>query len=333
MYTLSQSNNSLKIQNFAVTEKTPSVLYPRLAWILYFEQVHSVQKVCKKFNISRKTFYKWYERYKKSNGDPSSLNDLSRKPHHSPLATPHSVIQKIIEAKVLTGYGQRKLRSFLLEKYDIKLSEHTIWKILKKHYSNDKIHIEDTIIQNSKKPGDEVFFTIFDMSDFTSDLKSFVFTSVDFTTRLRISKIYPLNDDNFIVDFIKFIVEKYPFKISTIKSTIKNLDRIISNIVTNIHSQSMSDTFKGIKFSVMDTYDEEFISETIEKFDINKFFKLNISRSPIELKKNFYKYICEYNNHLANQSIKGMTPFQRLRIEPDYRNIIYFDPYDEKIFS
>jgi hypothetical protein len=31
-----------------------------------------------------------------------------------------------------TGYGQRRLRAYLVEKYSVSLSERTIWKLLKR---------------------------------------------------------------------------------------------------------------------------------------------------------------------------------------------------------
>ena len=46
-------------------------LHPRLAWMMYFEETRSVQAVADKFGISRKTFYKWYKRYKDSNSRQS----------------------------------------------------------------------------------------------------------------------------------------------------------------------------------------------------------------------------------------------------------------------
>ena len=108
-------------------------LHPRLAWILCYDETGSAQEVCKRFGISRKTFYKWLHRYRESNGDTASLTDRSRRPHSSPRATPESCIQLLMEAKQETGFGQRRLRAYVAEKYNITLSERTIWKLLRSH--------------------------------------------------------------------------------------------------------------------------------------------------------------------------------------------------------
>jgi transposase len=107
-------------------------LHPRLAWMMCYNETRSAQAVCDKFGISRKTFYKWLKRYRETNSDTSSLTDRSRRPHRFPRATPESQIQILKMAKAQTGYGQRRLRAYLEEKYNISLSERTIWKILKR---------------------------------------------------------------------------------------------------------------------------------------------------------------------------------------------------------
>ncbi len=109
-----------------------SSLHPRLAWMICYKETGSVQTVCKKFGISRKTFYKWLKRFNESNSDSGSLTDQSRRPHHFPRATSEAHIQLLKKLRDETGYGQRRLKMCLMERYNISLSERTIWKILKR---------------------------------------------------------------------------------------------------------------------------------------------------------------------------------------------------------
>lgn len=110
-------------------------LHPRLAWMMCYKETQNVQAVCRKFGISRKTFYKWLKRYQTENGDSQALTDRSRRPHHFPRATPEESIRILKEAREQTGYGQRRLRAYLEKRYQISLSERTIWKILKREES------------------------------------------------------------------------------------------------------------------------------------------------------------------------------------------------------
>jgi transposase len=107
-------------------------LHPRLAWMMCYNETKSAQAVCRKFGISRKTFYKWLKRYKTTNGDTNALADQSRRPHSFPRATPEEKVVLLKQAKEETGYGQRRLRVYLAQTYNITLSERTIWKILKR---------------------------------------------------------------------------------------------------------------------------------------------------------------------------------------------------------
>lgn len=111
---------------------------PRLMWIIHYRQVKNVNEVCRKFSISRKTFYKWLKRYEKSGGDPLSLGDESRRPHRSPRATPSPVVATVLQIHHATGYGQRRLKRFLWENFNIDLSERTIWKLIKKHANENR---------------------------------------------------------------------------------------------------------------------------------------------------------------------------------------------------
>ncbi len=104
----------------------------RIEWMKEYEEKGNVPSICRKYSISRKTFYKWLKRYKKSSSAPESLNDRSRRPHHSPRATPPAIVQRLRELREKTGFGQKRLKLYLSIWYDIELSESAIWKLLKK---------------------------------------------------------------------------------------------------------------------------------------------------------------------------------------------------------
>ena len=63
-------------------------LHPRLAWMMCYNETKSAEEVCRRFGISKKTFYKWFKRYQASNGESASLFDRSKRPHTFPSATP-----------------------------------------------------------------------------------------------------------------------------------------------------------------------------------------------------------------------------------------------------
>ena len=71
--------------------------------------------ICKRFEISRKTGYKWLARYEESG--PGALVDGEPLPRRCPHATPSAVVDAVIEArKAHPFWGPKKLRSWLSER-------------------------------------------------------------------------------------------------------------------------------------------------------------------------------------------------------------------------
>jgi transposase-like protein len=52
----------------------------RKKWIDHYEQCQSVSLTCRKFDIPRSTFYRWYKRYQESGSD--GLADLFQNPRN-----------------------------------------------------------------------------------------------------------------------------------------------------------------------------------------------------------------------------------------------------------
>jgi transposase InsO family protein len=83
----------------------------------YLSNIMSFSDLCRRYDISRKTGYKWINRYKASN-NPKSLLDISRKPHNSPTKIKEEVCQKILKIREdHKSWGPDKI----------------IWELRKKH--------------------------------------------------------------------------------------------------------------------------------------------------------------------------------------------------------
>lgn len=92
--------------------KDLSVVQQRKAFIdEYLEQQHSVSELCRRFEVSRKTAYKWIGRFLAG----CELEDRSRRPHNSPRATAAALEDFIVAArKQRPSWGPKKLRAALL---------------------------------------------------------------------------------------------------------------------------------------------------------------------------------------------------------------------------
>ena len=88
---------------------------------------NGIKPTIKAFCCSRNTVRKWIRRYKP--GKPSTLNELSRRPHHCPHKTPVNIERRVVHLKKVTGFGAERLK----EEFDITCSIGAIKRIAKQH--------------------------------------------------------------------------------------------------------------------------------------------------------------------------------------------------------
>jgi putative transposase len=63
----------------------------------YQRDVFDVADLARRFSISRKTAYKWIDRYEV--GGPAGLVDRSRRPAHCPHETPETIVAALLEVR------------------------------------------------------------------------------------------------------------------------------------------------------------------------------------------------------------------------------------------
>ena len=114
--------------------KMRSHLDERMSFINRAQSGEKVTDLCKEFGISRKTAYKFMDRYSKHG--PSGLHDVSRRPHHSPNQTPEEIKGLILKTKQeKPTWGASKIREWLMRKNpDLKIpSRFTVHEILNRY--------------------------------------------------------------------------------------------------------------------------------------------------------------------------------------------------------
>jgi len=71
----------------------------KLGLFLLAIELESVSEACERRGFSRRFYYKWWNRLKKSGFKLSSLNEKSRRPKKSPRRTPANIEAKIYRLK------------------------------------------------------------------------------------------------------------------------------------------------------------------------------------------------------------------------------------------
>jgi transposase InsO family protein len=90
-------------------------------------------ELCRRFNISRPTGYKWIRRFQDEK--LKGLEDRSHRPHSCPHAASATVIERVLEIRKRHGWGARKIRTKLGEDPAVPgaPSIDTIQRILSRH--------------------------------------------------------------------------------------------------------------------------------------------------------------------------------------------------------
>jgi transposase len=100
----------------------------------YLRKVLSVTELCDLYGVSRKTAYKWIERYLRQG--PAGLEEHSRRPQGSPNQTPQEIVAAILEARRRhPSWGGKKLLTLVHKRHRNWDLPHrsTVCDILKRH--------------------------------------------------------------------------------------------------------------------------------------------------------------------------------------------------------
>lgn len=102
----------------------------RLKVLEYLFKCRNVSETARKFSVSRNTIRKWEARYYQDG--INGLKDKSKAPKTCPKKIPKEVETLIINIKLkYPDIGLRKIKKILESKYNIHLSIHPIYRVLK----------------------------------------------------------------------------------------------------------------------------------------------------------------------------------------------------------
>jgi transposase InsO family protein len=161
--------------------------------IEYAEQIGNVRKACRYYGVARSTFYLWRARYREF-GDKGLMHRRCVA-HNHPNKTPAEVVEKILHLR--RTYHMGPLRSvWYLERYhDLKTSDATVYRVCRRH-------VEFLTLQRKKG----------------APIRRYQYTAIDDATRVQALKVYRRHTQANAIDFINYVVEKFPFRIRTIRT-------------------------------------------------------------------------------------------------------------------
>ena len=156
----------------------------------------NVARVCRRWGISRKSFYKWKQR-RAAYGD-AGLCDRPRTPKRSPRATPGDVVSKILYLRQHYHFGPARIAAYLFRFHRLQIAGSSVHRILTRHRmnrlpANQKHQPHGKRWQRYEKPqpGHRLQLDVKFLERIPGTRRRlYQFTAIDDCTRIRVLKIY-----------------------------------------------------------------------------------------------------------------------------------------------
>lgn len=300
-----------------MSEKEISRLWNwRLGIIRHAQEVTgNVAKTCRYYGISRSIYYRWYDRYKEYGEE--GLKDRSRRPLHSPRATPMEIIAKIIYLRENYHFGGFKIQMYLKRYHDIEISKSGIWRILKRlnmnklpHNMGYRRHVDRWKRYEKPLPGHRIQVDVKFLERIQDTGKRYYqYTAIDDCTRLRVMKIYERCNQKTSIQFVDYLLTRLPFRTEVIQTDNG------SEFAQQFHWHIMD---KGICHVYIKPATPRLNGkvERSHRIDEEEFYRM-LKGVVIDDTKLFNEKLKEwenfYNYNRPHGSLDGQTPYERFR--------------------
>jgi transposase InsO family protein len=191
----------------------------RLRWILpiakHEVKLVAVSRVCPH---SKRSLERWLSEYKK-NGE-AGLEPKSTEPKTQTEETPIWIKERVIEIRKKTKKCSLKIH-WQLEKEGIKIHERTVGKILKKEGLVRKYRVRKIkykYIKALRQPGELMEIDVKYVPGRIKNKRYYQYTAIDTASRWRYLKVYDEFTSYHSVCFLKEVLERFPYKIQSIKT-------------------------------------------------------------------------------------------------------------------
>jgi transposase InsO family protein len=203
----------------------------------------------------------------------------------------------------------------LLRYHGIKVSSGAVYYVLKRNGMNRlpqnvrKHRVQLWQQYEKQMPGHHVQVDVKFLS-FTDQtgkaVRRFQYTAIDDATRIRALKIYEKHTQANAIDFVDFVVEKFPFRISTIRTD--NGHKFQSLFHWHVEDLGMSHAYIRVRTPRLNGK-----VERSHRTDKEKFYQLLTYTGDVDLHRKLEEWQNFYNCHRPHSALNGKTPYEMLR--------------------
>lgn len=298
-----------------MNQKEANDIRRKLKVLNYAQKNGNVAKTCRYFGISRETFYKWKKSYR-IKGDVGLINSKPC-PQNIKLRTPKHIEEKILYFRSNYHFGAQRIAWYLERYFNISISFGGVRGVLLRNGLNrlpKKVKKRSPAPEykkyEKKIPGHHVQIDVkilkFKNNKDNKYIKRFQFTAIDDSTRIRAIKIYDKHIQNNSIDFINYVIDKFPFRIKIVRTDnghefqAKFHWHLLDVGIDHIYIKKGTPRLNGKV-------------ERSHKTDSEEFYQLFDYIDDVDLNKKLDEWINYYNFHRPHTSLNGKTPYEILK--------------------
>jgi transposase InsO family protein len=280
--------------------------------VLELAQHLGATKACREFNVPRSSFYRWKQKYEKKGR--SGLYQERPVAYRHPRRTAPEVVEKILTIRAEYQFGALRIMYYLDRYHGIKVSESTVSRVLKAHGLSRLPKTAPRRALHTKRyaktvPGyhvqvDVKFLQLKDREG--KIVKRYQYTAIDDATRIRALQVFAEHNQDRAIQFLDYVVERFPFRISTIRT-----DRgheFHTRFHWHVEDQGMRHVY--IKPQTPQLNGKV---ERSHRTDQTEFYQLLTYTDDMDLTEKLKAWENFYNYDRPHISLEGKTPYEVMK--------------------
>lgn len=284
----------------------------RVAAFEYAEKWGNVAKACRAFGICRASFYRWKPAF-----EAEGVAGLKRK---RPIARNHpnrisdQTVRKVLELRTKYHLGPQRIVWYMDRYHGIRIGFSSVYRILVRHGLNRLPDKADRRALHTRRyakrvPGHHVQMDVKVLTLKSADgdrIRRYQYTAIDDATRIRALKVYRRHTQKNAIDFIEYVLEKFPFRLNTIRTDRGHEwqaqfhwhveDKGIRHVYIKPHSPQLNGKV-----------------ERSHRSDQEEFYQLLTYTDDVDLNEKLAAWENFYNLNRPHGAHDGKTPYEALR--------------------
>ena len=278
----------------------------------------NVARVCRRFGISRKSFYKWKRRHAEQ-GD-AGLCDRPRTPKCSPRATAREVVSKILYLRQHYHFGPGRIAAYLQRFHQIAIAVSSVHRILTRHGMNrlpasqkHRPHGKRWQRYEKPQPGHRLQLDVKFLERIPgTHRRLYQFTAIDDCTRIRVLKVYDRCNQRTAVQFIDEVLRRLPFRVLVVQTD--NGAEFQSEFHWHLETRDIRHVYIRPRTPRLNGK-----VERSHRVDDEEFYQLldqgGISDDIHLFNEKLREWEDYYNYHRPHGGLGGQTPYERLLVK------------------